>query len=104
MKHFLLYAFLLILAAAPTRADDWPQFLGPRRDGSSSEKGLIDAFGKDGPKVLWQRDVGEGFSGPVIAGDRLILFHRVGSDEVVDCLHPVTGKPLWKFTYPTNYQ
>jgi outer membrane protein assembly factor BamB len=104
MKHFLLYAFVLVLAAAPVYADDWPQFLGPRRDGSSHEKGLLDAFGKDGPKVVWQRDVGEGYSGPIIAGDNLILFHRVGAEEVVECLHAVTAKPIWNFAYPTKYK
>jgi outer membrane protein assembly factor BamB len=104
MKRFLLYVIVLVLPAPQLRADDWPQFLGPRRDGASHEKGLLGAFGKDGPKVLWQRDVGEGFSGPVIAGDRLILFHRVQNEDVVECLHAVTGKPLWKFAYPTNYQ
>ena len=85
------------------RADDWPQFLGPRRDGVSHEKGLLETFGKDGPKIVWQRDVGEGYSGPVVAGQRLILFHRVNAEEVVECLHAVTGKPLWKFAYPTNF-
>jgi hypothetical protein len=92
-----------MLATVQNRADDWPQYLGPRRDGVSNEKGLRDAFGKDGLKVLWQRDVGEGYSGPVIAGERLILFHRVGNEEVVECLNAVTGKPLWKFGYPTHF-
>jgi outer membrane protein assembly factor BamB len=103
MKRFLLYAFVLILTVAPVRADDWPQFLGPRRDGTSQEKGLLDKFAKDEPKVLWQRDVGEGYSGPIIVGEKLILFHRVGDEEVVECLHAVTAKPIWKFTYPTKY-
>ena len=67
------------------------------------EKGLLAAFPQDGPKVVWKRDVGEGFSGPVIAGDRLILFHRVGDEEVVECLNAATGKELWKFAYPTSY-
>ena len=49
-----------LLAAA--RADDWPQWLGPNRNGVSAEKKLLDAFPKDGPKTVWQRDVGEGFS------------------------------------------
>ena len=104
MKRFLLYVFVLTLSAVPIHADDWPQFLGPRRDGASNEKGLLDAFPKDGPKVVWQRDVGEGYSGPIVSGDRLILFHRVGAEEVVECLHAVTGKLMWKFPYPTRYQ
>jgi outer membrane protein assembly factor BamB len=54
--------------------------------------------------VLWQKDVGEGYSAPVIAGDRLIIFHRVGDDEVVECLEAATGKQLWKHTHPTKYE
>jgi outer membrane protein assembly factor BamB len=94
---------LAILIPTASRADDWPQFLGPQRNGISAEKNLAAVWPKHGPPVLWQRDVGEGFSGPVIAGDRLILFHRVGDHEVVECLHATTGKPQWKFAYATNY-
>lgn len=104
MKHTILLALgIVLLAAKGLRADDWPQFLGPQRNGVSNEKGLLAAFPKDGPAIIWQRNVGEGYSGPVIAGDRLILFHRVGDDEVVECLNAATGKELWKFPYPTAY-
>ncbi len=99
----LLIACLFLLPTAIVRADDWPQFLGPQRNGNSNEKGLLAAFPKDGPPVVWQRNVGEGYSGPVIAGDRLILFHRVGDEEVVECLKAATGKELWRFPYPTSY-
>jgi outer membrane protein assembly factor BamB len=86
------------------RADDWPQLLGPRRDGHSNETGLLASWSKQGPPVVWQRDVGEGYSGPVVAGERLILFHRLDNQEVVECLHATSGKPLWKHTSGTQYQ
>jgi outer membrane protein assembly factor BamB len=54
--------------------------------------------------VLWEKEVGEGYSGPVIAGDRLILFHRVGDEEVVECLDAATGKGRWKYAYATDYR
>ncbi len=88
----------------PAGADDWPQFLGPKRNGVSSETGLLKSWPKEGPKVLWEKQVGEGFSGPVVAGDRLILFHRAGDEEVVECLHAQTGKGRWKYPYPTQYE
>jgi outer membrane protein assembly factor BamB len=94
----LLLAILPFLVAA-----DWPQHLGPTRNGHSSETGLQRAWPKEGPQVVWQRDVGSGWSGPVVAGERLILFHRVGDDEVVDCLEAATGKPIWKAAYRTRY-
>ncbi|HEV3263813.1 MAG TPA: PQQ-binding-like beta-propeller repeat protein [Gemmataceae bacterium] len=92
-------AGLLLVAGA-----DWPQFLGPSRDGISTEKALLTSWPKEGPPVVWSKKVGAGFSGPVVAGDRLILFHRVDDREVVQCLHAGTGKERWKFSYPTGYQ
>src|SRR5438477_863583 len=82
---------------------DWPQFLGPNRDSTSSETGLLTTWPKEGPPVVWKRDVGEGFSSPVVSGGRLVLFHRVGGEEVVECLDAATGKPRWKAATPTAY-
>lgn len=104
MIRCLALALTLTLFAPAGRADDWPQFLGPMRNGVSAEKGLAASWPKDGPPVVWQHDVGEGYSGPVIAGERLIVFHRVGDNEVVECLHAATGKPLWQHAYPTSYR
>lgn len=88
--------------AAGARADDWPQFLGPHRNGASSETG-VKAWSEAGPKVLWSRDVGPGYAGPVIAAGRLILFHRVGDEEVVECLDAADGRSIWKAGYPTAF-
>jgi outer membrane protein assembly factor BamB len=98
-------AFFLTLALAPTLpAADWPQLLGPARDGHSTETGLSWDWPKGGPPVAWTKDVGTGWAGPVAAGGRVILFHRVGGDEVVAALDPATGKELWAATYPTKYR
>src|SRR5262249_19846986 len=88
---------VLLLLAASALAADGPQLLGPNRNGTTAEKGLIDTFGKKGPEVLWQRKVGEGFATPVIADGKLVLFHRVGNEDVVECLSADKGKELWKF-------
>jgi outer membrane protein assembly factor BamB len=84
-------------------AADWPQHLGPTRDGHSPETGLARTWPKEGPAVAWKRDVGAGWSGVAVAGDRLILFHRVEDDEVVECLDPATGKDRWTGKYHTRY-
>ncbi len=89
---------LLCLAA------DWPQFLGPTRNGVSTETGLATAWPKKGPPVAWDKEVGEGFSGPVVVGDRVILFQRVGDEEVVECLSTADGATKWKKGYPTSYR
>jgi len=85
-------------------ASDWPQFLGPHRNGSSDENDLADDWAGTGPPVIWQKPVGHGFSGPVVADHKLILFQRQGDREVVTCLDCRTGTPIWDFTYPTSYQ
>jgi hypothetical protein len=97
--------FSLTLALTLTlSAKDWPQYLGPNRDGHSAETGLNWNWPKDGPPVAWKIDVGSGWSGPVVAGDRLIVFHRVGDEEVVACLDPATSKEKWAAKYRTRYR
>ena len=93
---------LVVLAPCLIRAD-WPQHLGPTRDGNSPETGLARSWPKGGPHVLWKSDVGSGWASPAIVGDRLILFHRIDTDEVVDCRDPATGKVLWSAKYHTRY-
>jgi outer membrane protein assembly factor BamB len=85
-------------------AGDWPQFRGPERDGVSKETGLAASWPRGGPPVVWDKRVGEGYSGPVVAGNRMILFHRLDDKEVVECLDAASGKPLWGFRYGTTYQ
>jgi outer membrane protein assembly factor BamB len=92
------------LGSQNLQAADWPQFLGPARNSASSETGLLSAWPKEGPPLLWQQPVGAGFSGPVVAGERLVLFHRLGDKEVVACLDAATGKEKWQFAYPSGYR
>jgi len=102
----MLRLALLLLLSLPLSlsAADWPQYLGPSRDGHSPETGLNWNWPKGGPPVAWAIDVGSGWAGPVVAGDRLILFHRVGDEEVVACLDPATGKEKWAAKYRTRYR
>jgi outer membrane protein assembly factor BamB len=95
---------ILILMAACALAEDWPQFLGPTRNGVYSGADLAAKWPQAGPPVVWKKDVGQGFSAPVVAQGRLILFHRIGDKEVVEALDAATGKPVWSFDYPTAYR
>src|SRR2546430_14868172 len=56
---------------------DWPQFLGPTRNGTYAGPALTNAWPKEGPAKLWEKKAGEGFSGPVVASGKFVLFHRV---------------------------
>ena len=93
----------LCLAAAVHGAD-WPQFLGPNRDGVYSGADLAETWPPAGPRQVWERPVGEGYSNPVVANGRLILFHREGEQDVVEALDAETGDEIWSFSYPTDYR
>jgi outer membrane protein assembly factor BamB len=103
--HFSRSLVLLSIVAclAPlARAGDWPQLLGPSRNGVTDEK-VTTQFPANGPTIVWQRDVGAGFSGPVVAKERVYLFHRVKDQETLECMDAATGKSVWSQGYPTAY-
>jgi outer membrane protein assembly factor BamB len=90
--------------AAQTAASEWPQYLGPDRNGVYRGAALADTFAPTGPRILWQKTVGAGLSGPVVAQGRVILFHRIGDREVVESLDARTGAAQWTYGYPTVYR
>jgi len=95
-----LIALLLTLSVACVLAADWPQYYGPKRDSTSTERGLMRTWPKEGPKVLWTAPVGVGFGGPAVSRGKIYLLDR---DETVgDTLRIydfATGKELWHFAY-----
>ena len=98
---------IAVLAAASVStlaAQDWPHFLGPARDGHYTGTPLARDWLGGAPEELWRREVGAGFAGPVVAGGRLLFFHRVGNREVVEALDADTGEPIWRYDYPTTYR
>src|SRR6516164_1660121 len=101
---FRFAGVILLVAGGLGQAGDWPQFLGPARNATSVEKDLRTSWPEKGPPLVWAKEVGEGYSGPVVGGERLILFHRLGEEEVVECLEAGTGKRNWKYSYPCRYE
>ena len=89
---------LLSLCVAAAPAADWPQWLGPNRDGSSSETVLP---WKDPLKVLWRKPVGEGHSSPVVAGGKVYLFTKVKDkdQEEISAYDAKSGERLWHTAY-----
>src|SRR5947207_2022220 len=77
MRCGLTITFVLISLTPTLVADDWPQWLGPRRDGVWRETGIVGKFPAGGPKVLWHADIGAGYSGPAIAEGKVFIFDRV---------------------------
>src|SRR5262245_30331103 len=75
---------------------DWPGWRGQDRTGISKEKGLLKTWPKDGPKLLWtSEDVGIGYSGPAVVGDRVYILCGDEKAESLRALDAKTGKKLW---------
>lgn len=101
LQHMLLAQVALI--AWTTTADDWPRFLGPAGNSTSAETNLADQWPESGAPVVWKQSIGSGYSAPSVAGDRLILHHRVGDVEQIRCYSLQTREVLWETGYPTDY-
>jgi outer membrane protein assembly factor BamB len=99
-KTATLAVLLVVLSVTATMAADWPWLYGPRRDGTSDQKGLLRTWPAGGPKVLWTLPVGPGFGGPAISAGKVYLLDR--DEKVGDTLRVLdfaTGKELWTFAY-----
>lgn len=86
------------------KGTDWPRFLGPAETGISTETGLLITWPKNGPSLVWQKEVGTGYSAPSVLGDQLVLHHRVGREERVKCFSASDGSPIWSHKYSSDYR
>jgi len=96
-------ACFLWCAVIQTLSDDWPRFLGPEGNGISRETELLDTWPASGPPRVWKKEVGTGYSAPSIRDGRLVLHHRIGREEIVEAMDPLTGESEWTFRYPSQY-
>lgn len=87
-----------------TSGSDWPSFLGPGRDGRSSETLGLREWPPEGPPVAWSVEVGEGYSAPSIALGRLLLFDRTDGNARLRTFRSETGELLWTEKYPYEYE
>ncbi len=80
------FAFLLLaLGSLPgdqARAEDWPQWLGPRRDGQWREEGILGKFPETGLTYRWRTPIGGGFAGPAVARGRVYVTDRQLPPEI----------------------
>jgi outer membrane protein assembly factor BamB len=98
-----LFTFVWIAAEIPVMAGDWPQILGPQRNGVAEEilpaKALHAA-----PRLAWKAKIGEGYAGAAVVGEQVLVFHRLQDVEQLLCLHATHGSTLWKADFPANYR
>jgi outer membrane protein assembly factor BamB len=97
----LLFTAVLLLACIPNVcAQDWPQYLGPNRNSTSPQKGIMRTWSENGPEVLWTANVGPGYGGPVIKDGKVYLLDRDDkTGDIMRCFDFSNGKELWKFSY-----
>ena len=124
VSHRLLSVTILLLAlrfhAGCVREDDWPQWLGPLRDGIWRESRILERYPSGGPRIRWRTPIGAGYSGPVVAEGRVYLTDRpttrdkgtpagpvdravVPGVERVLCLDEADGRVLWQHEYDRPY-
>jgi outer membrane protein assembly factor BamB len=121
-RSTIITLLLLFACITNVRADDWPQWLGPKRDGVWRETGILAKFPPGGPKVRWRTPIGEGYAGPAVANGKVYITDRVlakdaknpknsfdretrvpGVERIL-CLNEADGKILWKHEYDCEYQ
>jgi outer membrane protein assembly factor BamB len=84
-------------------AADWPQFLGPSRDGVLTRQNLPDKFPPGGPKEVWSVEVGVGFGGASVAGGHVYLLDREDdARDVLRCLSLRDGSEVWRRSYEVS--
>ncbi len=87
--------------------EDWPDFLGRRRNGKSDESGLRLDFSADQPKswppIVWQCELGASYAAPTVALGRLLHFDRHGDQSRLTCRNAETGVELWLVERPTSF-
>jgi outer membrane protein assembly factor BamB len=106
MDSQYLCGILLILGVLSTQAvaGDWPQFLGPERNGLSTETGLLNEWPEGGPKIVWRVPGGVGMSGVSVSEDMAAtLVQREGRQWLL-AVSATTGRELWKTDLTEEYK
>jgi outer membrane protein assembly factor BamB len=87
-----------------TQGQDWPRFLGPHDTGVSDETNVLKTWPEGGPKILWSKRIGTGYSAPSIREDLLVLHHRIDDEEIIDGRDALTGEVVWTHKYPSSFE
>ena len=84
--------------------NDYPQFLGPNRNGVLEQPRPVQDWNSQPPSRLWVRPVGQGWSGFAVVGSRAITQEQRGENEAVVCYELISGSPLWSYAYAAHFQ
>jgi outer membrane protein assembly factor BamB len=90
-------------SAALAQSTDWTQWGGPHRDFKSDVTGLAATWPAAGPRQLWKRALGDGYSAIAAEGGRLYTMYRSGEQDVVVALDAASGKTVWEYRYDAPF-
>ena len=94
------------LGNVPLPAEDWPQWRGPRRDGTWRETRIVDRFESPHAQIAWRQPIGAGYTGPTVARGRVFVTDRLAEPiqkERIHCFAVEDGTSLWSHEYPCAY-
>lgn len=83
---------------------DWPAIFGPNHNSTYEHPNLDLAWPDSGPRQLWRMEIGSGYGSPVVVGDHLVFNHRIGDEEIVQCVNARDGSERWDYRFPTSYE
>lgn len=89
--------------AAPAATDDWPQYLGPNRNGVAAADNFNGDWEAKEPKVSWKKACGGGYGSVAVAGGRVYVQDYKGGNERLVCFNMTDGKQLWADEYAVDY-
>lgn len=109
MPRTISLSYLMICAAwlawgSPSHGDDWPQFLGPNRNGISTETGLINHWPAGGPTEVWRVPGGVGLSGLAVASGRVVTLVQKEGQQWLVAVDAKLGNPLWQTPIAPEYK
>ncbi|MFH1418595.1 MAG: hypothetical protein ABII12_09970, partial [Planctomycetota bacterium] len=88
----VLLSIASLLGTTAVAHGQWPQWGGPNRDFAADAPTLATTWPEGGPKPLWKRTLGDGYSSVIVADNRLHTMYRAGEEEVVVALSPESGR------------
>lgn len=94
----LVTSALLVPSTLFAKFDEWPKWLGPNGDGISHET-IDDHWPAGGPRKIWEKKVGYGFSSPIGFDGRIYLFSQEGRNDTLTAFDAGTGNVVWNQSY-----
>lgn len=96
-------ALLLALPSSSSAPSAWPQWGGPNRNFVVPAADLAASWPAGGPKRLWQKPLGDGFSAMVTDGATLYATYREGTEDAAVALDARTGETRWTAKYAAPF-